>query len=136
MCKKIVKKEQFETSKIKRRKYFIKKLLVQLVNQLYSRYYKKIVGTVKDKTSTTVNYSELKKQSKGKINKTIDDRIIIRVTRNLFELENEEDDYYKPIRVGNFLSKNYIEYESNGDRNKTLSIEEYFSKIRPLLKDK
>ena len=136
MCKKIVKKEQFETSKIKRRKYFIKKLLVQLVNQLYSRYYKNIVGAVKDKTSTTMNYSELKKQSKGKINKTIDDRIIIRVIRNLFESENEEGDYYKPIRVGNFFSKNYIEYESNGDRNKTLSIEEYFSKIRPLLKDK
>ena len=94
------------------------------------------MGAVKDKTSTTMNYSELKKQSKGKINKTIDDRIIIRVIRNLFESENEEGDYYKPIRVGNFFSKNYIEYESNGDRNKTLSIEEYFSKIRPLLKDK
>ena len=26
----------------------------------------------------------------------------------------------KPIRVGNFWRKHYIEYESNGDRNKTL----------------
>ena len=30
----------------------------------------------------------------------------------------------------NFWSNNYIEYESNGDRNKTLSAEEYLNKIR------
>ena len=28
-----------------------------------------------------------------------------------------------------------IDYESNGDRNKTLSVEEYLNKIRPYLKD-
>ena len=39
------------------------------------------------------------------------------------------------IRVGNFWNRNYIEYESNRDRNKTLSTEEYFNKIRPYLKD-
>ena len=33
------------------------------------------------------------------------------------------------------MEQNYIEYESNGDRNKTLSIEEYLNKIRPYLKD-
>ena len=27
----------------------------------------------------------------------------------------------KPVRVNNFWSNNYIEYESNGDMNKTLS---------------
>ena len=40
------------------------------------------------------------------------------------------------MRVGNFWSDNYIEYESNGDRNKTLSIKEYFDEIKPNLKDK
>ena len=34
-----------------------------------------------------------------------------------------------------FRSRNYIEYESNGDRNKTLSIEEYLEKVWPYLKD-
>ena len=29
----------------------------------------------------------------------------------------------------------YIEYVSNGDRNKTLSVEEYLSKFRPYLRD-
>ena len=35
----------------------------------------------------------------------------------------------------NIWSKNYIEYGSNGDRNKTLSIEEYLNTIRPYSKD-
>ena len=46
-----------------------------------------------------------------------------------FESENEEDKYYKPIRVGNLWSNNCIKYKSNGDRNKTLSTEEYLHKI-------
>ena len=29
------------------------------------------------------------------------------------ELENEEENYYKPIRIANFYNKNYIEYERN-----------------------
>ena len=33
------------------------------------------------------------------------------------------------------MSKNYVEYESNGDRNKTLSLEEYFNKVSQYLKD-
>ena len=45
----------------------------------------------------------------------------IRDIRNFFE--HEEEDYYKPVRVGNFWSNNYFEYESNRDRNKTISIE-------------
>ena len=39
------------------------------------------------------------------------------------------------ITVRNFWSNNYIEYESNSDRNKTLSVEEYLNNIRPYLKD-
>ena len=34
-----------------------------------------------------------------------------------------------------FLSINYIEYESNGYRNKTVSVNDYFDKIKPYLKD-
>ena len=43
--------------------------------------------------------------------------------------------FRKPVKVGNFSSNNYIEWESNGDRNKTLSIEEYLKKISPYLSD-
>ena len=41
----------------------------------------------------------------------------------------------KQVRIGSFWSNNYIEYESNGDRNKTLSTEEYLNKTRRYLKD-
>ena len=34
----------------------------------------------------------------------------------------------------NFLSNNYIEYNNNDDRNKTLSVEKYLNKIRPYLR--
>ena len=46
----------------------------------------------------------------------------------MFEREVEEN-YYKPVRESNFWSKNYIKYESNGDRNETLSVEEYLIKL-------
>ena len=50
-------------------------------------------------------------------------------------MEQEKEDYYKQIRLGDFWNNNYIEYENNGDRNKTLSIEEYLNKIRLYLRD-
>ena len=64
--------------------------------------------------------------------KAIKDRIV-RDIKNLFEFE--EENYYKPVKVNNFWSNIYIEYESNDDRNKTLLAEEYLNKIRPYLKD-
>ena len=58
---------------------------------------------------------------------------IIRYIWNLYE--HKREDYYQPLRVGNFWSNSYIEYESNSDRNKTPSIEEHLNKVRPYLKD-
>ena len=48
-----------------------------------------------------------------KENEAIKNRVI-RDIRNFFE--HEEEDYFKPVRVGNFWSNKYIEYESTGDR--------------------
>ena len=75
------------------------------------------------------NLFKLKKENKG-----IKDRII-RYIRTLFE--QEEKDYYKPIRIGNFWNNNYIKYErnGNGNRNKNLSAKECLDKIKPYLKD-
>ena len=75
------------------------------------------------------NLFRLKKEIKG-----IKDRIL-RDIKILFEYEKEEENYYKPVRVNNFYSYNYIEYKSNGDNNKILSVEEYLNKISPYLKD-
>ena len=47
--------------------------------------------------------------------------------------EPEEEDYYKTQKVKGAFDDEYIEYESNGDKGKSLSIEEYFNMIRPYL---
>ena len=39
--------------------------------------------------------------------------------------EKEEENYYKPVKVSNFWSNNYIENKTNGDKNKILSVEEH-----------
>ena len=51
---------------------------------------------------------------------------IIRDIKSLFE----QLDYYEPVRVGNFHSNDYIEYESKNDRNKILSIKEQLEEIK------
>ena len=64
------------------------------------------------------NFSRLKKEKETTTNK---------ITKGVKLLFEEEDNYYKPIKVGKFWSKNYIEYETNGDRNKNLSVKEYLN---------
>ena len=59
-------------------------------------------------------------------------RRIIREIKTLFEQENH---YYKPIRVGNVWNNNNIEDEINGDRNKNLAVKEYLKEIKPYLRE-
>ena len=56
-------------------------------------------------------------------------KAITRDIRNLFE--SEKEDYYKPARVGNFHSKNYIDFKSNGNKNKAISIKDYLEQTKP-----
>ena len=70
-------------------------------------------------TKNIRNLFRLKKENKAIKKKKIKD------ITNLFE--HEEEDYYKPVRVGNFWNNNYIECESNGEE--TLLIEEYLNKL-------
>ena len=51
--------------------------------------------------------------------------------RTLFE---QEEDYCEPKRVSNFWNNSYIEYESNGDKNSNLSLDEYLNKIKLYLR--
>ena len=57
---------------------------------------------------------------------------IIGHVMNFFD--QQQDDFNKPGIVGNFWSRNCIEYESYGERNKALLIEKYLNKIRLYLK--
>ena len=69
-----------------------------------------------------------------KVNKIIEaskDKII----RDIRNLQHEEEDYYKPKKVDKFYSNKFIVCGSRGNKNKTLSIEDYLKKIRAYLKD-
>ena len=50
-------------------------------------------------------------------------------------LFNDEEDYYKPIEVKSAFDDSYMLYESKGDKDAGLSLDEYFDIIRPYLKD-
>ena len=56
----------------------------------------------------------------------------IRDLEHFFEEINESDEnYYKPILVESSFKKGFKLYESRGDKNKTLSIEQHLNKIMP-----
>ena len=59
------------------------------------------------------------------------------ITYGLDYLFNElnEEDYYKPREVKSAFDGGYALYESRGDNDGRLSIDEYFDIIRPYLKD-
>ena len=46
-----------------------------------------------------------------------------------------DEDYYEPIIVKVAFNNNYIQYESKGDKDKTLTISQYLNMIRPYLVD-
>ena len=47
--------------------------------------------------------------------------------------QKEEENYYKPVKVNNFWSNNYLEYKSKTGKNRILSVKEYLNKIRSQL---
>ena len=42
---------------------------------------------------------------------------------------------YKPIKTKGAFNNNYVEYESRGNKNKNLLLEDYLDTIRPFLRD-
>ena len=60
------------------------------------------------------------KSSEIKTKKYYDyDEIEYKEKRDVKNLYGDIDEYYyKPIRIGNAFSRNYIEYQSNGDKDK------------------
>ena len=61
--------------------------------------------------------------------------IVLRNIKNILKYEKEEKNCYELVRANNFSSNYYIEYKSNSDKNRILSVEEYLYKIRPYLRD-
>ena len=58
----------------------------------------------------------------------------IKGIKDLFDLSIGED-YYKPIITKGSFNDNYIQYESRGDKDKILTVNEYLDITRPYLAD-
>ena len=58
-----------------------------------------------------------------------------KILRDIRTFCESEEDYYEPVRTSNAFNNNYIEYESNGDKDKTLSVKEYLDMIKQYLSD-
>ena len=65
---------------------------------------------------------ETKKEKEQHNERLIKDEII-RDIRILCEEEGKGKDYYEPRKVNSFQNNNYIKYESNGYKNKDLSLD-------------
>ena len=59
---------------------------------------------------------------------------IVSDIRYLFN-EISKEDYYEPIEIKSAFDGNYIEYESKGDNNDNLLLEQYLNIIRPYSRD-
>ena len=67
------------------------------------------------------------------------DEKIEEIKKILYDPKNNifkpKENNYKPVRIGNAFSISYVEYKSNGDKDKTLSIKDYLDEIKPYLSD-
>ena len=85
----------------------------------------------KDELLSAFKKSEPFKDIKEISKKNIDENKLIRDLRTLYE--PEEENYYKPQKLKGAFDDEYIEYESNGDRDQKFSIEEFLNMTRPYL---
>ena len=78
-----------------------------------------------------------KKRKKGIREKEIKNERVIKdqIIKDIRTHFEQEEDYYKPKRVNSFWNNNYIEFESNDDKNSILSLGKYFNTIKPYLRD-
>ena len=116
---------------------------------------RKVVGGIKDKVVSIFKTNTLKDYGKqtmyGRSKKVRKLKTQKQSEDNKIKLEKEKEakdtiirdittfwqgDYsYKAIRVGKTWNNSYIKYESNGHRNKNLSVKEYLGKIKLYLMD-
>ena len=130
--------DKFEEQEMKKIRPMIKNCFDQLIKQNVMGKKPKIIrDKLKDKIVKISEYFLILKKNtakrRSKMKKIIKDNLIGDM-RILFEQEKEED-YSGPKRVSNFWNNNYIKYESNGDKNRNLSLDVYLKKIESYLKN-
>ena len=89
---------------------------------------------IRDMEEENYNTDKIPKNIRNLIRLEKDRNIKDRVLRNIrIFSESDKEDYDKPIRTGNDFNSNYIEYESIGDKDKTLSVKKYLHETKPHL---
>ena len=58
------------------------------------------------------------------------------IQKLIFLNQKPKEDNYKPVRIGNAFSSNYIEYKSSVNKDKSLSMNDYLDETKPCLSDK
>ena len=116
--------DKFEEHEIKKIRPIKKNLYDWLIKQTMAR--KKKPKIIRDKLKDETQERKEERREKKHNEIIIKDRIM-RYIRTLFE---QEEDYYEPKWVSNFSNNTYIEYESNGDKNRNLSLDKYLNKIK------
>ena len=117
------------------------------INRIRKKLYKKEVihAFLKDKERND-NLTDSEKKPLKKTDKYLNnfERELDRLQKNQYsitygldKIDNEQDnlDYYMSKEVKSAFDGSYVLYESNGDKDAKLSIDEYFNIIRPYLKD-
>ena len=133
---------KFEEKEMKEIRPIIRNLFDKSIKQNVMRNRSKIIrNKLKDKiirdTWTLYETEEEKKERKDlekkkEHNERVNKDGIIRDIMAHFE---QEEDYYELKRVYNFWKNNYMGYESNSDKNRNLSLDEYLNKIETYPRD-
>ena len=88
---------------------------------------KNIISFVTDKDYS--KQTREKKSRKRLINKIIK-QIKARINRDIMQSFESVEDFYKPVRVGNFWSNNYTGCESNDYKNKPYQSKNTLMKLK------
>ena len=87
--------------------------ILELIRKIVAGFKDKVISLFKTNTPKQTVHERGKKLNKSKTQK---------------QSEGEED-HHKSKRVGNSWNNNYIEHESNGDRNKNISLKKCLKKL-------
>ena len=125
--------DTFEEQETKEIRPIIRNQFDKLIKQNVLKNKPKIIrDKLKDKIMKDILTLKQKKKKKRKKN----EYRIIRDIRTLFDIrkKRKEKEDERLIKDGT-IRDNYVEYESNGDKNKNLPLDEYLNKIETYLRN-
>ena len=130
--------DKFEEQEMKKIRSIKKKICDGLIKGVMTR--EKKSKMIREKSNDKIVndiWTLFETKKKKKIEKRNHNERIIkdRIIRDIITFFKLEEDYYEPKRVSNFWNNNYIEYDSNGDKNRNLPLDRFLIKIKSYLRN-